>query len=309
MLQKAFGAIWRFIMSHSQKTEVCRMRPYLGTFVKVGVSGLNLQDAIGAIDRAFVRIATVEAHMSAHNPNSDLGRLWRSVKNKAVTVHPWTFQVIAEASRFHRLSDGIFDITIGDVLEDHRLLPSWRADQRNFATGTMADIELLHTNTLRLRRPLRLDLGGIAKGFAVDLAVETLIEAGAASGCVNAGGDFRIFGDRLEPLLLRDPGNPCRLLRAGELQTGAVATSAGYFNRHRRDSRFVTPLVDGRCRTPLNLCDSITVLAASCMCADALTKVLAVDPDRGAALLDRFGAKAMLLTESQNDATCRILPP
>jgi thiamine biosynthesis lipoprotein len=295
-------------MQSSHKIEVRRMRPYLGTFVDVRVSGLNERDALASIDRAFDCVATVEEKMSAHNPQSDLGRLYRAGKNEAVSVHPWTYRVISAAKKLHRLSDGVFDITVGDVLEGNGFLPQWRAARRTGTRGTMADVELLDDNVVRPRRRVRLDLGGIAKGFAVDRAVRPLIESGAVAGCVNAGGDFRIFGDRGEPLLLRDPVHPGRILQAGEIQIGAAATSAGYFRRRRKNSATVIPLVDGRNRSMLNRCDSITVLASTCMWADALTKVLAVDLQRGAAMLGHFNAKAVLLSTSHQSSTCRLLP-
>jgi len=293
-------------MQSSQKIELRRMRPYLGTFVDVRVSGLNERNAVAAIERAFDCVATVEEKMSAHNPQSDLGRLYRAGKNEAVNVHPWTYRVISAAKKLHRLSDGLFDITVGDVLEEGGFLPQWRAARRTEAAGTMADVELLDGNVVRLQRRVRLDLGGIAKGFAVDRAVEALVEGDAIAGCVNAGGDLRLFGNRAEPLLLRDPVNPARILKAGEIHIGAAATSAGYFHRRRKNSAIVTPLVDGRNRSMLNLCDSITVLASTCMWADGLTKVLAIDLQRGAVLLDRFHAKAVLLSVSRK--TCRLLP-
>lgn len=288
-------------MSRSQKTELRRLRPFLGTFVEIRTCGLKEQDAVVAIDRAFAQIATVEKRMSAHDPKSDLGHLFNARPNGIVSVHAWTFEVIEYALELHRLSEGAFDITVGSILERSRYLPQWQTNPRMKACGTMADIELLQRNQLRLRRPVRLDLGGIAKGFAVDRAAEVLIEAGAGAGCVNAGGDFRIFGNSPEPLLLRDPDNPSRILCAGLIQVGAAATSAGYFRRRRRRSSVVTPLVDARTRTLLNLHESITVLAASCMWADALTKVLAVDRQQGAALLDHFDAKAVLLSGSRGE--------
>ena len=284
------------------------MRPYLGTFVEVRVSGLDEQDAIAAIHRAFARISKVEQRMSAHNPQSDLGRLYRARQGEAVKVDPWTFRVISAAKKLHRLSDGVFDVTVGDILENYGFLPQWRAGRRTEAPGTMADVELLDGNVVRLQRWVRLDLGGIAKGFAVDRAVEALVEGDATAGCVNAGGDLRLFGNHPEPLLLRDPVNPARILKAGEIHIGAAATSARYFHRRRKNSTIVTPLVHGRNRRMLNLCDSITVLASTCIWADALTKVLAADLQRGAALLGRFHAKAVLLSGCHKNPTWRLLP-
>jgi thiamine biosynthesis lipoprotein len=275
-------------MSHWQKTEVRRMRPFLGTFVEVRVRGLVERDATTAIDRAFAQVATVEERMSAHDPRSDLGRLFQGDGNEPVTVHPWTFQVIEAAQRLHRLSGGVFDISVGDILEREGLLPAWRKRRQIGIRGAMAGIELSDGNRIRVYFPIRLDLGGIAKGFAVDRAVDALMDSGIPAGCVNAGGDFRIFGD---------------------IRTGAVATSGGYFREQpRRRSAPVTSFVDGRTRKTLRMRKSITVIASSCMWADALTKVLAIDLRTGAALLNDFGAQALLISETQAVLDFRVLP-
>jgi FAD:protein FMN transferase len=161
---------------------------------------------------------------------------------------------------------------------------------------------------IRCHRSVRLDLGGIAKGFAVDRAVESLMAAGASAGSVNAGGDFRIFGAANEPLLVRDPAAPHRILQVGTIQTGAVATSSGYFRRRWKDSQPLAPYIDGRTGEILDLRDSVTVFAVSCTWADALTKVLALDWRTGAALLDRFQARALLLRASDGASSQQIFP-
>lgn len=284
------------------------MRPLLGTFVEVRVRGLSERNAAAATDRAFAQIATVDVEMSAHDTNSDLGRLFRAKRNEVIAVHPWTWQVIEAARKLYRLSGGIFDVTVGDVLEAKGLLPQWRIGPGKRECATMADIELLDGHRIRVRCPPRLDLGGIAKGFAVDRAVEALIEAGARGGYVNAGGDFRIFGDDPEPLLVRHPTKPGLILRAGEIRTGAAATSAGYFHRRRWRARPLMPLIDGRSRKAKKFSPSVTVLAPSCMWADALTKLLALEPETAEALLNRFGARAVLLADFHGEMKWRFLP-
>ena len=290
-------------MSHWRKTEYRRLRPFLGTFVEVRVQGLAEAAAISAINQAFEEIATVERSMSAHDRRSDLGRIFDC--EGIIAVHPWTFEVIEAAQRLHRLSRGVFDVTVGAILEHQGSLPVWSHTAAARGNGTMADIELLDKPYLRSHQPVRLDLGGIAKGFAVDRAIAALIEAGAEAGCVNAGGDFRMFGHHPEPLLIRHPEDPSQILRTGEIRSGAVATSAGYFYSRERCS---APLIDGRTRSSKNLTDSITVIAPSCMWADALTKVLAVNPEQGEPLLNRFNATALLLSYSKSTLEFRFLP-
>lgn len=296
-------------MSHWLETETRRMRPLLGTFVDVRARGLSKDAAARAIDEAFRQIAMVERRMSAHDARSDLGRLFHARGGTALTVHPWTYEVIEASHRLHVLSGGIFDVTIGANLERHSFLPAWGRKAGERISGTMARIELLGDNRIRLRRPMRLDLGGIAKGFAVDRAIDALMAAGASGGLVNAGGDFRIFDAAAEPLFVRDPAAPQRILRVGTIQIGAVATSSGYFRHRWKDSQLLAPYIDGRTGKIVNLRNSITVIAASCMWADALTKVLALDWQTGAALLDRFDAKALLLRENGRASDPIVFPP
>jgi thiamine biosynthesis lipoprotein len=293
-------------MLHWRETEYRRLRPFLGTFVEVRVRGLVARAAVASINQAFDEIATVERHMSAHDPESDLGRIYRA--EGAIAVHPWTFEVIEAAQRLHFLSSGLFDVAVGAILERNGFLPTWQRTWGNQGGGTMGDIELLDKPCLRIHRPVRLDLGGIAKGFAVDRAVEALMAAGASAGLVNAGGDFRIFGEANEPLLVRDPAAPQRILRIGTIQAGAVATSSGYFRRSWKDSQPLAPYVDRRTGETRDLRDSVTVIAASCMWADALTKVLALDWQTGVTLIDRLNAKALLLRAPDGASRPRVCP-
>jgi len=272
------------------------MRPYLGTFVEIGVSGLSPSRAAKAVERAFARIAIVESRMSTHDPNSDLGKLYGAIPNTTVRLHPWTLEVIAAAHELHRLSHGVFDISVGNTLAHRKWLPSWGSSKNTTRRGSMADLEIVDNCRVRVHRPTRIDLGGIAKGFAVDRAMEVLIAARPSAAWVNAGGDMRTYGDHDRPLLVRDPAKPSRILCVGVIQSGAVATSSGYFTRQHGKSSVGSPLVDGRSGKLHRLWESITVIAPLCMWADGLTKVMALDPANGAKLLNRFSATAWELT-------------
>ena len=119
-------------------------------------------------------------------------------------------------------------------------------------------------------------LDGIAKGFAVDRAVDRLRDAGMTSGVVNAGGDLRVFGQQWEPLHIRSGG---ALVYIGKLRDAAVATSASTGLTHPRGR-------NGRAF-------GATVLAATCMTADALTKPCMLEPRRAAELAQRFAAQVL----------------
>ena len=139
---------------------------------------------------------------------------------------------------------------------------------------------------MRLLKPLWLDLGGIAKGYAVDRAIDILQRSGATQACVNAGGDLRVFGARAEPVWLRLGQDSATLLAAVELANAAVATSSSV------DAGGSGPHVHGVTRAPARSGTTVSVIADSCVVADALTKVvLAGDAAVTADALAAFGAE------------------
>jgi thiamine biosynthesis lipoprotein len=270
-----------------------RCRPLLGTFVEITAIA---PDAVAqrAVRRAFAAIERVQQRMSFHDPGSDIGRLNRSPVGTPVRVHADTTRVLRRAASLAQSTGGAFDVTVGRDLVRWGFLPG-KADGRRGDGGRFDDLELLPGSRVRRRRSVLVDLGGIAKGFAVDAAVRTLRAAGVRAGCVNAGGDLRVFGTRRWPVAVRVPGAPGLASTVVTIQNAALATSGGYLNRRRRGGRIVTPLLDGRTRQALAPYRSVSVVARTCVAADALTKIVLADPRRALPLLARFRAQALLL--------------
>ena len=230
--------------------------------------------------------------MSFHHPASDISRINREAFQRKLTVDPWTWRVLQAAQKLSHESDGLFDITVARKLMQWNYLPR---RYRNVNEGNWRDIALEKNCTVRFRQPAIVDLGGIAKGFAVDRAVEALKRAGVRSGVVNAGGDLRVFGLKSELVHLRRPDKPMQLASAINLRERALATSGIYFARKKRGGEVVTSLLDGRtCRSSRKLI-SVSVAASSCMTADALTKIVFILREKSQPLLARYHADALLL--------------
>ena len=239
-----------------------RARPLLGTIVAIRTDGTD-----DAVLSAFAAIERVHALMSAHSETGDLARINGEAHRRPVRVDTWTFKVLSCAVAISEASGGAFDVTLG----------------RNGAS--YRDIDLLPGRRIRLRRDARLDLGGIAKGFAVDRAVDALRRGGATCGSVNAGGDVRVFGRAAQTVRVRLPSRPQLSIALPAARERAFATSAAYFG---------ADLTDPRTGRPLRLAASVTVSASSCMLADALTKAVAgLGPLPE--LLARFAARAFLV--------------
>ena len=274
-------------------SEARRARPLLGTFVDITARGADEADLHRAIDRAFATIQGVDRLMSFHDPGSDVWRINRDGFPKGVIVHPWTWRVLTCAQEFSRKSDGVFDITIGRQLVKWDYLP--KLGKRFGSGGSWRDIVLDNKRNVRFHRPLIVDLGGIAKGFAVDRAVEALKNNGVKAGIVNAGGDLRAFGPASQFVHLRHPARPTRIAGAVRLRERAMATSGVYFERRKYRGKYVGPLLDGRTGQSGRDLISVSVAAAECMVADALTKIVFTLREKAADLLAQYHADALLL--------------
>jgi thiamine biosynthesis lipoprotein len=266
-----------------------RCKPLLGTYVEISVD----QGSNETIKNAFAAIEQVQSLMSFHNPNSELSQINAKSHLEPVEIHDWTLAVLSIAKDIHQASNGLFDCGVGAKLQSASLLPNHHDNERT-EYGSLENLTIINSNKVRSNKPLRLDLGGIAKGFAVDKAVEILMQNGISSGCVNAGGDLRVFGKHPRPVHIRNPRLPGQLLAIGSLQNGAIATSALYFaNRDRQDSHIINPLTRDQNKVHLNFSESYSIVASECVYADALTKVLALCGGRDHACFDYFNAQAI----------------
>jgi thiamine biosynthesis lipoprotein len=274
--------------------ELRRARPLLGTLVEVRATTPTLAQAGRAVRAAFAAVERVHQLMSFHEPASDLSLLNQQAARRAVRVHAWTWRVLCRAQKLHAASGGLFDIAVAPALVRHGWLPRNTA-ARPAVAGTTADMMLLAGNRVRFRRPLLLDLGGIAKGFAVDQAVAALRRAGATAGLVNAGGDLRVFGPQSEPIHVRLPELPGALVPLGKVRDGAVATSAHYFAQRRVGGKARAPIFHPHRRAFAGEARSVTVFARECWLADALCKVAWLAGADAYPLLQKFAARARVL--------------
>ena len=199
------------------------MRIALGTWVAIEATGGNSSATVetraaaelAAIEAAYAAIHDIDIRMHPRRDGSEIARINSTRPGIAIELQPDTWRLLQLARRLYDLTDGVFD----------PCLPT--------RPGRLRDIEIQpDTPVLICHAPVELDLGGIAKGHAIDRAVETLQQLGCASGLVNAGGDLRVFGDRAETVLLRQRRNPNRsssdsgpLFHPLTLQNAALAVS------------------------------------------------------------------------------------
>lgn len=241
------------------------MRPALGTFVEIQLAGPYSEERLlRKIESAFLRVARVETLMSFHSESSDLSRLNRAPIGKWIQIHTWTAQVLRRSLALQRDSGGVFDVAIADSLVAQGKLPG---RPRSAQTPEQSGCASFEVRGSQARRTLdrKIDLGGIAKGFAVDQAVAALSRKFiGGSGLVNAGGDLRKFGSGSARVHIRveTRGLPLLRSRAVTLRAAALATSSG-----RPDK-----VLSGTGKI-FRGTQTVTLRAQDCMTADALTKV------------------------------------
>jgi len=261
-----------------------RARPLLGTLVEVRGQGVDAAAFDAAADAAFDAIAQVHALMSFHEPSSDLRRIARARAGERLAVHAHTAAVLTRAQRWARASDGAFDAGCAPRAVAQGWLPG---PDDGAPPGALPFEEALQVqdHDVIVHAPVWLDFGGIAKGYAVDLAVARLRRAGVRAGVVNAGGDLRVFGALEETVHVRSPFDASELWPVAALRDGACATSASGQVAARM------PSGDAGVAAPR----SVTVLAPTACAADALTKIVWLQGERAAALLRRARASALVV--------------
>lgn len=272
-----------------------RLRPLLGTFVAIRAQSSAASTQIqvdDAVEAAFRTIARVDRLMSFHQSDSDIGRLNRSRGGRVLRVHRWTFQVLKEAQLLWQWSQGLFDCNVGGMLIRRELLPGSAGRPMRSPLGQAVSFK--QSSIVKLNTFVRIDLGGIAKGFAVDRAVDVLRAYGMESGSVNAGGDLRVFGDEPQVIWGRNPDHPTQVQMMGSLTNGAIATSGSYFAPTKWGNKHMSAIVDTKRARFVAMSQSVSVIARTCMHADALTKIAAVK-GRLPARLTRY-AKARMVT-------------
>jgi thiamine biosynthesis lipoprotein len=260
---------------------VRRSEPLLGTFVTISVYGANRERVNAAISDAFDEFRRVDALMSIHRADSELTRVNARASLCPVVVSPELFRVIAKALDIAEQTEGSFDITIrpladlwGFTWKEYRL----PTDAQLRAVLPRVNFRLVELNaekrTVHFQAAgVSLDLGGIAKGHAVDSAIDKLRSIGFTNAMVKAGGDLRVIG--LPPgktnwiVQLEDPGKEGRRVKI-PLRDAALSTSGNYENYFEIEGVRYSHILNPRTGRPVQGVAACTVIAPTCIESDAL---------------------------------------
>ncbi|MBI2876287.1 MAG: FAD:protein FMN transferase [Candidatus Tectomicrobia bacterium] len=293
-----------------EEVRVERSRPMMGTMVAITVLGPDRALCDRAVEQAFQKIETVDRLMSVFKEDSQVSQLNRSAGKAWVALDPPVLEVLEAAVLYARLSEGAFDITVGPLLRlwgfyrEKGHLPSPQEIRRARSLVDYREIEIDRPGgRARLKRPgMAIDLGGIAKGYAVDKAVEALKKNGIQQGLVNTG-DLYAFGGSKEKGLwrigLQHPREREKIVTLLEVADRAVATSGNYERYFVLKGKRYAHIFDPRTGWPTQGMASVTILADRTMAAEALAvSVFVLGVQKGLALVNRLpGVEAIVIAE------------
>lgn len=280
----------------------------MGTMVEITLVDDDEEAANKAALRAFHEIKRIETLMSPWVESSDVLRINRSAGKEWVTVSPETIEVIRKAQEISNLSGGGFDITVGPLAElwrkarERGIPPSIEEVQGKLNLINFRDIRMDQEGKVFLQKKgMSIDLGGIAKGFAVDKAFELLKSLGYKNLIVNAGGDLRVGGFKVDQpwsIGIQNPRAPQRIMAKVSVSDTAIATSGDYekffFYQDKRYHHILNPK-DG---FPTEGCQSVTILFKEGMTADGLaTAVFVLGPEKGFSLCRRLDGVQCLIVD------------
>ena len=256
-------------------------------------SPAQAKEALGLVMDEMHRI---DRCMSPHRPDSELSRINREAAEHPVALSPEMARLIDRALTFSALSEGAFDISFASVGQHYDYRTGQAPDaatlaQARAAIGWRGLLLDRAAGTLRFARPgMRIDLGGFAKGHAVDNAVALLRAQGIRHAMVSAGGDSHVLGDRRGrpwSVAIRDPRREGGVVAVLPLEDVSISTSGDYERFFERNGVRHHHLLDPRTGESARSVRSVTILAPDGLTCEALSKtVFVLGPERGLALID-----------------------
>ncbi|MBT6467823.1 MAG: FAD:protein FMN transferase [Kordiimonadaceae bacterium] len=277
----------------SKTNHIKRCKPLLGTYVEVSVLSENNNNntLIDLSECVFSEIQRIENLMSFHDLDSELSYINREAYNYPCSISKDMEEVLLAALNLSKVTNGIYDISIAPSLVRNGILPDQSIDVDDRANWQ--DISIAN-GKISFKRKLLIDLGGIAKGYAVDRAL-CLVEDQVKNITVNAGGDLRIkeWSGESVGIKASDTKGSNSLIFV-PMHQAALATSSNYYMDVNKSA-----IVDPFTKKELKDKKSISVFASSCMLADALTKVAFLDITL-IPIFKPLGVKVISIDESGN---------
>ncbi len=246
--------------------------------------------------------------MDVHDPESEISRVNRLASKEPVKISEEVYQVLKEALRYSRLTSGAFDVSIRPLSalwgEKGKLkeVPEVEEIKKRLALVNYKNIILDERDqTIEFKgEGMALDLGGIAKGYALDYTIRVLKRRGIKEALINAGGDIRVIGEKSWKIGLQHPRKEEEVLAVIELKDQAVATSGDYQRYFIKEGKRYHHIINPETGYPADRCMSVTIIGPSATQTDILaTGVFVLGPEEGMELIESLEGVEGIIINSQ----------
>ncbi len=295
----AFVFIASIVRSSTKQVLVYRKKYVMGTVFEIAAYDPSPDRAANAIEKAFGEVVRLDYLLSNYKPDSVLSHLNRSAHFHTEKIPPDLYVLIEQTLRYSRLSEGEFDISVAPLVD------LWKAALAGDSMPSMSQIEqarncvgyekieLTPPDQITFRSPcMRLDVGAIGKGYAVDKAADVLRSWGVRNALINAGGSTIVAmgsppGQTGWLLHARDPSHKIdpQIMLTDESLSTSEQTAPTLLGRESAGH-----IIDPTTGLPLRTDFAVSVVAKIGTASDALsTSLLLLGPAKGKALIQRLG--------------------
>jgi FAD:protein FMN transferase len=279
---------------------VKRTQMHMGTLVSITAVGRTHDEANEAITAGFQEIKRLEQLLSTWIPDSELSRVNAAAGRSAVTVSLETMTLVRKSLQVAEMTEGAFNIAIGPAVDAWNISaePRLPTPEELASLKPLVDLLYVHADgwerTIYLEKPgMRIDVGGIGKGYAADQAVMMMKKAGAIAGVVALSGDLKTFGRLPDgaafPVGIRHPRKEGEILAEISLQDEAISTAGDYERFFEKDGVRYHHILDPQTLQPARGCQSVSVIAKEGLWADGLdTGIFVLGAKRGMELVEQL---------------------
>ena len=282
-----------------------RTQILLGTIVEIQVSDEDEQVAEKAISQAFAEVKRIDDLFTTYNEESPVWKI-NNNSDTLIKVDDEIYNLLVLCDSVTRLSDGCFDVSLDNLTKawgfytDNPLLPTKAAIDSALNSSGWNNIQLKENQTIIRRKNVGLNFGAIAKGYAVDKAIDVLKKSGMKKALVNAGGEIKVIGNDWK-VGIQHPRDERGIVAVVKLNDMTVATSGDYEQYFEQDGIRYHHIIDPKTGYPARGLQSVTVINESNTFADALaTAVFVMGKEKGMKLIENLNnTEAMIIDEEE----------
>lgn len=287
-------------------------RVMMDTFIQISIYDQDkTSEELNKISEfAFKQIQKIESITNDYDDSSTISLINREAGERSVALDSVMQDLILSSDSINKISNGAFDITLGSVKQlwsfapENPRIPGDALIQQQLENVGHQQLSI-EDGKIKFKLPgVKLDLGAIAKGYAIDAAIQVLKDNSISDAMVNAGGDLRTLCSDLtkgkRKVWIKHPRKTDAFFGYFKMDEGSVATSGDYERFFIYDSVRYHHILDSKTGNPARKCVSVTIQAASATEADGLaTAVFVLGPDRGMDLVASLpGVEAIILFET-----------